>query len=71
MEALRMDDATHDLAEKIASAERERAVWNAGRKAFHEKGVVALNPHSPRSSDHALWASGFDAERDAERKLAS
>lgn len=54
-----------DLAAKIASAERERAVWNAGRRAFRDEGAMALNPHAPLSPDHTLWAEGFEAEREA------
>ncbi|MEF2553716.1 hypothetical protein VQ042_20595 [Aurantimonas sp. A2-1-M11] len=57
-----MEDTANDLAEKIAAAEHERTVWEAGRSAFRTEGAAALNPHSPRSSDHALWAYGFDAE---------
>lgn len=64
-----MEDPTKELADKIASAERERTVWDAGRKAFRTQGVAALNPHSPHSADHALWADGLDAER--ERMKAS
>ncbi|MEF2554424.1 hypothetical protein VQ042_24455 [Aurantimonas sp. A2-1-M11] len=62
-----MVDTASDLAEKIAAAECERAVWKAGRRAFRADGAVAFNPHSPRSSEHALWADGFDAERKAKR----
>lgn len=62
-----MENTANDLADKIAAAERERGMWQAGRKAFREEGAAALNPHSPRSSDHALWADGFDAEREAKR----
>ena len=62
-----MEDPAEDLALKIAEAERERAVWDAGRKAFRDRGTAALNPHSPRSPDHALWADGFDVERDVNR----
>lgn len=62
-----MGDTANDLAEKIAAAERERAVWEAGKQAFRAEGAVALNPHSPHSPDHALWADGFDAERKVKR----
>ena len=58
---------TTDLAAKIASAEHERTVWEAGRQAFRAEGALALNPHSPHSLDHALWADGFDAERKMNR----
>lgn len=57
-------DAANDLAAKIAAAERERAVWAEGRKGCRAGGIAALNPYSPRSSDHILWAEGFDAERE-------
>ncbi|MEF2554529.1 hypothetical protein VQ042_25085 [Aurantimonas sp. A2-1-M11] len=62
-----MEIAANDLAKKIAAAERERTVWDAGRRAFRAKGTAAPNPHSARSSDHALWADGFDAERKPKR----
>ncbi|MBB4003197.1 hypothetical protein [Aurantimonas endophytica] len=60
-----MNDAAKDLAAKIAAAERERTVWAEGRKVFRAGGPAALNPHSLRSPDHALWAEGFEAEREA------
>ncbi|MBC6714688.1 hypothetical protein H9Q09_00620 [Aurantimonas sp. DM33-3] len=56
-----------DLAAKIAAAEHERAIWEAGRRAFCVEGADAFNPHSPYSPDHALWADGFDAERKEKR----
>ncbi|MEF2554403.1 hypothetical protein VQ042_24345 [Aurantimonas sp. A2-1-M11] len=62
-----MEDTANDLAEKIEAAEHERAVWEAGRQAFRAEGAAALNPHSPRSPDHTLWADGFDAERKVKR----
>ncbi|HEV7436953.1 MAG TPA: hypothetical protein VGO22_19125 [Pseudorhizobium sp.] len=62
-------ETNEDLAAKIAAAERERVVWAKGRRAFRTEGAAALNPHSPRSSEHALWADGFDAERGAKRAL--
>ena len=62
-----MKNSANNLARKIAAAERERAVWEAGRLAFRTEGAAALNPHSPRSPEHALWADGFEAEREATR----
>ncbi len=56
-----------DLAAKIAAAEHERAIWEAGRRAFCGEGAGALNPHLAHSPDHALWAEGFDAERKEKR----
>ena len=50
-----------DLVAKIAAAERERRVWEAGRKAFRSEGSAARNPYSTRSSNHALWADGAAA----------
>lgn len=57
----------------IASAEQERKVWNEGRLAFRADGAAALNPYSPRTSDHALWAEGFAHERAeaVEKRLSS
>jgi hypothetical protein len=60
-----MSDVAKDLAAKISAAERERTVWAEGRKAFRTGGIAALNPHSPRSPNHTLWAEGFEAEREA------
>jgi len=54
-----MVQTTQELARAIASAERERKVWNEGRLAFRADGIATLNPYSPRTSDHALWAEGF------------
>ena len=51
------------LFENIRAAARERVVWNAGREAFRRYGTSALNPCSPRSVDHNLWADGFEYER--------
>lgn len=56
-----------NLAAKIASAEHERAIWQAGRRAFCVEGPTALNPYSAHSPNHALWADGFEAGRQIKR----
>lgn len=56
-----------DLAAKIASAEHERAIWQAGRRAFCVGGATAVNPYSAHSPNYALWADGFDAGRQIKR----
>lgn len=56
-----------DLAAKIADAEHERAVWEAGQRAYRDEGSAALNPCSPHSPDYGLWAEGFENERSKKR----
>lgn len=58
-----VNQTTDDLVALIASAEAERAAWNEGRRAYQDQGVTAVNPHSPRSPNHVLWADGFEHER--------
>ena len=58
-----MSEARDPLNVRILTARHERAKWQAGRKACRDFGTSALNPYSLRSTDHHLWAAGFELER--------
>lgn len=71
-DAVAMQKNVDDLANAIAAAQRERAVWRVGRLAYREKQELALNPFPPGTPEHRLWADGARDERNemAVRRLS-
>ena len=66
------NDEKTGLAERIADAANETAIWREGQNAYRSAGLTASNPYTANSEQAGLWQSGFQNARETteDRSLA-
>ena len=62
---MRVNDQTNELANRIAEAAKETAIWREGHHAFRVIGLGASNPYAADPAQATLWQSGFLSAQEA------
>ena len=62
---MRMNDQTNELANRIAEAAKETAIWRDGQHAFRVEGLGASNPYAADQAQATIWQNGFQSAQEA------
>ena len=62
---MRENEQVNALANRIAEAAKETAIWREGQHAFRLDGLGASNPYAADPAQAAIWQGGFLSAQEA------